>query len=182
MIRAKPATNIGGVLVRYLRPESPRMAALAAFMLAATATQLVAPLILRRFIDTAASGGRHLQLPVLWTLAGLFIASAIVTQLLQIGSTYFSAQLAWGSTNRLRKDLASHALHLDMSYHTATSPGDVIERVDGDVAQLANFFSQFVLQIVGGVLLLVGILVILVVAADWRIGAALAAVGLVAGL
>jgi ABC-type multidrug transport system fused ATPase/permease subunit len=170
------------VLARYLRPESPRLSALAAFLLAGTVAQLVSPLIIRRFIDTAAKGGRHVDLAVLWTLAGLFIAAAIVAQLLQIGSTYFSSQLAWGSTNRLRRDLATHALHLDMSYHTATSPGDVIERVDGDVAQLANFFSQFVLQIVGGVLLLAGIMVILFVAADWRIGASLVAVGLVAGL
>ena len=88
----------------------------------------------------------------LWTLAGFFIAAAITQQLLQIGATYFSAQLAWASTNRMRRDLATHVLYLDMSYHTATSPGDIIERVDGDVAALANFFSQFVLQIVGGVL------------------------------
>ena len=85
-------------------------------------------------------------------LAGVFIAAAIVTQLLQIGATYFSEQLAWAATNALRRDLATHTLGLDMSFHTATSPGDIIERVDGDVAALANFFSQFVLQIIGGAL------------------------------
>ncbi len=50
-----------------------------------------------------------------------------------------------------------------MSYHTATAPGDLIERVDGDVAALANFFSQFVLQILGGALTLVGIFAIVMI-------------------
>jgi len=151
-------------------------------MVAGIATQLVAPPIIGRFIDTAVKGGRHMSLAPLWTLAGLFIAAAITTQLLQIGATYFSAQLAWGATNRMRRDLATHVLHLDMSYHTATSPGDIIERVDGDVAALANFFSQFVLQILGGLLLLLGILVVLVVGVDWRVGVAMGAVAAVAGL
>src|SRR5580700_802676 len=181
--RSAPAsTTTGAILARYLRPEARRMAALAAFMVAGIATQLVSPPIIGRFIDTAVKGGRHSALAPLWTLAGLFIAAAITTQLLQIGATYFSAQLAWGATNRLRSDLAAHTLGLDMSFHTATSPGDIIERVDGDVAALANFFSQFVLQILGGLLLLLGILVVMVVGVDWRVGVAMGAVASVAGL
>jgi len=128
----------GAVLRRYVAPEAWRVAALAAFMLPGVATQLVGPAITRAFVDTAVNGGRHAPLSALWTLAGLFIATAITTQLLQIGATYSSAQLAWSATNRMRRDLATHVLYLDMSYHTATSPGDIIERVDGDVAALAT--------------------------------------------
>ena len=129
------------MLTRYLRPQAARMATLSAFMLAGVGAQLVSPQIVGRFIDTAVQGRAHGSLNILWLLASAFIAAAIATQLLQIGATYFSEQLAWGATNKLRGDLADHALHLDMSYHTATSPGDTIERVDGDVAALANFFS-----------------------------------------
>ena len=169
------------MLARYLRPQSKRLATLGVFLIVSTATQLVSPLIVRRFIDTAAKGGADVSLNLLWLLAGAFIAIAIVTQLLQIGAAYFSEQLAWGATNALRRDLADHTLGLDMSFHTATSPGDIIERVDGDVAALANFFSQFVLQIVGGALLLVGIFAVLL-RESWQIGAALGAVAVVAGL
>ncbi|HEY1426442.1 MAG TPA: ABC transporter ATP-binding protein, partial [Caulobacteraceae bacterium] len=129
----------------------------------------------------AVRGGPHASLDLLWMLAGVFIALAILTQLLQIGATYFSEQLAWAATNALRRDLATHTLGLDMSFHTATSPGDLIERVDGDVAALANFFSQFVLQIVGGGLLIIGVIAV-VTQQDWRIGGALAIVAVVAGL
>jgi ATP-binding cassette subfamily B protein len=167
-----------GVLARYLRPEGARLAALAIFLVLTTAAPLAAPQLLGRFIDMALHRG---PLIVLYELAGGFIGLAILGQLLQIGATYYSEQLAWAATNRLRSDLAAHTLHLDMSYHTATSPGDLIERVDGDVAALANFFSQFVLQILGGALTLVGIFAI-VMTQDWRIGAVLLAAGVAIGI
>jgi ATP-binding cassette subfamily B protein len=170
-----------GALRRYLQPEMRRLLALTAFLVLSVVTTLMSPLIVRQFIDSAAKGGAHVALTRLWFLASLFIAAAILAQLLQIGAAYFSEQLAWAATNRLRRDLATHCLHLDMEFHTATSPGDLIERVDGDVAALANFFSQFVLQIIGGVLLLLGILAVSI-HEDARIGGVLGVVAIVAGL
>jgi ABC-type branched-subunit amino acid transport system ATPase component len=169
------------VLAVYLRPEGRRLSALALFLVAGTAVQLASPLIIRAFIDTATQGGADASLERLWMLAGLFIVVTLLAQALQIGSTYFSEQLGWSATNRMRQDLAEHALRLDMAFHTAKSPGELIERVDGDVAALAAFFSQFILQIIGGALLLAGILVVLYLQ-DWRIGALLTGFAVVAGL
>ena len=169
------------VLAVYLRPEGRRLSALALFLVAGTAVQLASPQIIRAFIDTAAQGGPDASVERLWMLAGLFIAVTLLAQVLQIGSTYFSEQLGWSATNRMRQDLAEHALRLDMAFHTAKSPGELIERVDGDVAALAAFFSQFILQIIGGALLLAGILVVLYLQ-DWRIGVLLTGFAVVAGL
>ena len=169
------------VLAVYLRPEGRRLSALALFLVAGTAVQLASPLIIRAFINTATQGGADASLERLWMLAGLFIVVTLLAQALQIGSTYFSEQLGWSATNRMRQDLAEHALRLDMAFHTAKSPGELIERVDGDVAALAAFFSQFILQIIGGALLLAGILVVLYLQ-DWRIGALLTGFAVVAGL
>ena len=176
----KPADG-AAVLSVYLRPEGRKLSALAVFLVAGTAVQLASPQIIRAFIDTAADGGADASLERLWMLAGLFIAVTLLAQVLQIGSTYFSEQLGWSATNRMRQDLADHALRLDMAFHTAKSPGELIERVDGDVAALAAFFSQFILQIIGGALLLAGILVVLYLQ-DWRIGVLLTGFAVVAGL
>jgi ABC-type multidrug transport system fused ATPase/permease subunit len=67
--------------------------------------------------------------------------------------------------------MARHCLNLDMSYHNNVSPGELIERIDGDVAELSNFFSQFVIRVLGNLVLLIGILVALLLE-DWRIGLA----------
>jgi len=170
-----------GVLARYLRPEGARIAALGGFLVVGTALQLTSPQIVRRFVDAAVGSHGRAPLSALWLLAGLFIAAAVGAQILQIGSTYFSEQIAWAATNRMRRDLAAHALGLDMAFHSSRTPGELIERVDGDVAALANFFSQFILQIVGGGVLLAGILTVLILQ-DARVGGALLVFAILAGV
>ena len=36
-----------------------------------------------------------------------------------------------------RAELARHCIYLDMTFHNDTSPGKLIERIDGDVAELS---------------------------------------------
>lgn len=60
-----------------------------------------------------------------------------------------------------------------MSFHNAHTPGELLERIDGVVDRLANFFSEFLLQILTGVLLTLGVLILLF-REDWRVGFALA--------
>jgi ABC-type multidrug transport system fused ATPase/permease subunit len=160
-------SNAVNLLGTYLRDQKPRVAALAVLLLGGIALQLVGPLLLRAFIDGAVAGDgmRGLQL-----LAGLFIAASIVSQVASVAAAYFSEQVGWTATNLLRADLLRHCLRLDMPFHNARSPGEMIERVDGDITALANFFSQFVIRILGGLLLLIGVLVLLWVE-EPRVGA-----------
>ena len=51
-----------------------------------------------------------------------------------------------------------HCLRLDMSFHKAHAPGELIERLDGDVTALGNFFSQMVIRLFGNALLAMGVL------------------------
>src|SRR3712207_2615767 len=60
------------------------------------------------------------------------------------------------------------------SFHNVHTPGELIQRVDGDVGALTNFFSQFVIRILGNGLLLAGILGVLLWE-DWRLGLLLSA-------
>jgi ABC-type multidrug transport system fused ATPase/permease subunit len=87
--------------------------------------------------------------------------------------------VSWDATNALRIDLAAHVLRLDATFHTTHTQGDLIERVDGDVAMLARFFSRFVVYVVGNGLLMVGVLVLLFLV-DWRVGVVLSAFVMVA--
>ena len=55
----------------------------------------------------------------------------------------------------------------------------MVERVDGDTTALSNFFSEFVLQVIGSTFFLIGVL-IMVSREDWRVGAALTGFVLIA--
>jgi ATP-binding cassette subfamily B protein len=164
------------LLARYLGPQWLRAVWLALLILGGIALQLVNPQIVRRFIDTAQSGA---TLEGLLRIALAFIGVALAQQAVSVLATYSSENLGWITTNALREDLAQHCLSLDMTFHNAHTPGEMIERIDGDVTSLASFFSEFLLQLVANALLLTGVLAILFYE-DWRVGLALGAFALLA--
>jgi ABC-type multidrug transport system fused ATPase/permease subunit len=148
------------------------MAVVAACLLLATiGLQLANPLILRQFIDDAQRGEPAGTLSV---IAAVFLAVAILAQVVSVAETYVSQNLGWLATNRLRVDLALHCLRLDPAFHAAHTPGELIERIDGDVLALTNFFSRFVVYVLGNGLMILGVLV-LFWRVDWRVGAAMTA-------
>jgi len=154
------------LLSDYLRPQKGRVAGLVLLALVSIGLRLANPQIVRYFLDAAESGD---GLQRLFGAAGLFMGIALVRQVIQIGLTYYGETVAWSATNALRADLALHCLRLDMSFHKQYKPGELIERVDGDVNQLANFFSLLVVRLGGNLLLVLGVLVLLWVQ-DWRFG------------
>jgi ATP-binding cassette subfamily B protein len=162
--KAPPLKRYGALLGRYLRPQGRKVALMATLLLASIGLQLVVPQILRFFIDTAEAGG---TLDALLRAALFFLGAALVNQLLSAAATYYAADVGWTATNAMRADLARHTLGLDMSFHTARTPGELIERIDGDVTALSNFFSQFSVRVLGGALMLSGILVILWLENTW---------------
>jgi ATP-binding cassette subfamily B protein/ATP-binding cassette subfamily C protein len=104
---------------------------------------------------------------------------AVVDQGLAVAATYFSENVAWTATNALRLDLTVHCLKLDYSFHKAHTPGELIERIDGDVNTLPNFFSIFLINFLGNILLFTGALALLF-REDWRVGAGLSIFSLLA--
>ncbi|HZS90465.1 MAG TPA: ABC transporter ATP-binding protein [Chloroflexota bacterium] len=159
------------LLARYLRPYWPWMGLLAAILCATIGVRVAAPLVASRFIDRATSGGAPHDLMV---LALLTMGLALLGQGLAVAETYVAENVSWAATNALRADLVAHVLRLDATFHTAHTPGELIERVDGDVATLARFFSRFVVYVLGNGLLVVGMLGLLY-HVDWRIGLGLSA-------
>ena len=154
------------LLATYLRPQRARTLAMMALLVANIALKLINPQITRFFIDTALAGG---EMVILIRAALIFIAIAFSSQVLAVGATYFAEQVAWTATNALRTDLVEHSLGLDLSFHKTHTPGELIERIDGDVNMLSNFFSRFTINILGSGVMLAGVLALLF-REDWRIG------------
>ena len=163
---AVPGT-LFGMLRHYLRRRRGRVALLGVLLLAGSGAQSLNPLIVRHVLD-AALAGAALNTLVLWALA--FIASATAAQGISVLATYLSVRIGWQATNALRVDLLRHTVALDQRFHNAHTPGEMIERVDGDVTLLSNYFSEFVVQILGSVLVIVVLLVVILLQ-DWRVGA-----------
>lgn len=153
-----PLREYAGLLARYLIPQWPSMSALLILLLAGIAMQLVSPQLIRYFIDTAQGGhsGGHLMQAALW-----FIGLSVLTQIVRVLAAYIGENVGWTATNRLRSEVAAHCLKLDMSFHKKHTAGSIIERVDGDINALGNFFSNFVILLMSNLVLMAGILVLL---------------------
>ncbi len=152
------------LLVAYLSPQRPRVLLQGTLLLSSIGLELANPQIVRFFIDTAQHGG---PAGALTMAAVAFLAVALVQQVVALGAAYVGAVVGWEAANRLRVDLMGHCLGLDLPFHKRHTPGELIERIDGDVTLLANFFSQFTINILGNALLVAGILIIMARTNPW---------------
>jgi ATP-binding cassette, subfamily B, bacterial len=164
------------LLARYLRPNAFRVALLGVCLLSWIGLQLYIPQIVRSFIDLAALGGAMNDLA---RLSLIYLGLSILNQSLAGISVYLSANIGWSATNLLRADLFRHTLDLDMAYHKDRMPGEMIERIDGDVTSISSFFSQFVVRVSAAVLLTIGVLVMLW-RENWLVGLSLTAFTIIA--
>ena len=164
-----PFRQYTALLSQYLKPQWIRVTLLAIFMFTGIGLALLKPQFLRDALDTATEEGGQRNV----IIAGcVFFALGFLGQILTLVNTYLAQDIGWRATNWMRGDLAYHCLQLDMSFHHEHTPGEMVERVDGDTAALSNFFSEFIIQVVGSLLLLGGILIVITLE-DWRIGIAL---------
>lgn len=156
--RSTAMENYRAMFSKYVLPQHRLLTWLAVLLAVSILLQLVNPQIIRYFIDTAQGQG---SLNPLYAAAALFIGFSLIQQVISVCAAFFSENLGWSTTNNLRADLVRHCLSLDMSFHKTQTSGALIERVDGDVNALANFFSSFIIHLLGNVVLMLGILVLL---------------------
>lgn len=154
------------LLKAYLGPQWVSVSFLLVLMLIGIGLSLLGPRILGVFIDAVQVGASTQDL---LTYAAIFLGAAAVGQGVSLAVTYLSGTVGWRATNSLRADLTSHCMALDLAFHKAHTPGELIERIDGDVSMLAEFFSQMFVELVGNGLLGIGVLVALYIV-DWRVG------------
>ena len=177
---AGSSTRDPRALVRLLRPHARRWAALAVLVAASSLLLLAGPLVIRRIVDgatgDATTGG-------LQRLALLFLGIVVVGQIVEIVVVRAATVGAWRTTNQLRLDMTSHVLGLDHEFHRRHTPGELIQRVDGDVTSVSDLLGRVVPKALGAALLIAGMVVVVAVI-DWRVGIGMAvyvaaAVGLV---
>jgi len=154
------------------------VALLAALLTTSIALQLVNPQLVKRFIDGAVAGKPP---GALVPLAVVFIGVALLQQTVAVGATYLAETVGWTATNALRSKLTAHVLSLDMGFHKRHTSGELIERIDGDVNALSNFFSAMAIKVVGNGMLVLGIIVLLSIE-SLPVGLGVAVFTLVAGL
>ncbi|AJH03356.1 ABC transporter ATP-binding protein [Bacillus thuringiensis] len=105
------------------------------------------PIIVSIFIDSLDNSSYQSDFFI--SLAGIYLAMLFVKIIVETINSYISERLGWTISNKLRVNLVRHSIDLDFNFHKKYKTGEMIERVDGDVTFLSNFFSMFLVNIIG---------------------------------
>ena len=159
------ATSRWRALAALLRPDAWRWAWLGALVAAGSGLILTGPLIVRNIVDKATRGTTTGQLT---RLAVLFLIVAVATQLINMAVAWVATVTAWHTTNGIRIRLARHVLGLSHAFHRQHTPGELIQRVDGDVTSVSDFMGRVIPRAAGALFTMVGMIGVLIVV-DWRL-------------
>ena len=153
-----------------LRPDVWRWVGLAVLVAIGSALTITGPLVVRQIVDAATDGTTTAEIT---RLALIFLAIAVAAQFISVIVAWFATVAAWRTTNDLRLTMTRHVLGLDHEFHRTHTPGELIQRVDGDITSVSDFLSQVVTKAAGAAMLVGGMIVVLAVL-DWRLGLGMA--------
>lgn len=165
-----PSTSRGRALIALLRPDARRWVGLGVLLAVGSALSLAGPLVVREVVDRATNGAETAEIA---RLAVTFLVIAVAIQVIAVAVVRRATVVAWNTTNTLRLRITRHVLGLDHEFHRQHTPGELIQRVDGDVTSVSDFLGQVVPKAASAAMLVSGMLVVLSVL-DWRLGVGMA--------
>jgi ATP-binding cassette subfamily B protein len=153
-------------LYAFVLRERARVLGLLGFALATTALALAQPWLTQRIID---DGLLARDRAALFANAGLLLAAGLAAVALAGASRVFHTALSSRVLFALREDVYAHLLALPPGWHRRQRTGDLLARLDGDVAELQRFSVDTLFAALSSALGLAGALALM-----WRIDARLA--------
>ncbi len=167
---AEVEVTVGTVLRDALRGHGRALALTSALLVLGAVLTLAEPWIVSRFIAAVIRGaGNDTLLQLIVLLLVVAISGRVVVGL----AGYTAEGVAWDGGNAMRVRLTRHVLGLDFTFHNRHPPGELVDRVDGDVVKVGRLASTMVL-IFTNTLVVIGIMVGLVIV-DVRVGLAVCA-------
>jgi ATP-binding cassette subfamily B protein/subfamily B ATP-binding cassette protein MsbA len=165
------ATQSGVVLRRllvYLRPFAKELVFVLGLVLVSAATQALGPYLIGRAIDGAigAGDGPALDRTMLMLLV-VYVAGAVASraQFIAIGS------IGQRTLAQMRTEIFSTVQRLSLRFFDRQPAGDLMSRLVNDTDVLNQLFSQGLVQILGSIFGLAGILIAML-ALNWQLALA----------
>jgi ABC-type multidrug transport system fused ATPase/permease subunit len=144
----------------YLRPYQPRLWAAFGLMLADTALSLLTPYLIKIAIDQAI-GNRDLPLLI---QVSVYTALAFVALFgANMGQSYLLGWVGQRALADMHADLFQHLHQLSLSYYDTHIVGVTVSRVINDVETISDLLTQGLIQLLGDLFILVGIVAVMLV-------------------
>ena len=152
-------------LYSFVRPHRLAIAGLLGLSVCASALVLVQPWLTKLLID---DGLLARNFPMLVLVAGLMIVAGLLGTALSGINRYLHTRLSGRMLFALRDDLYRHLQTLSPSFYGQRRIGDLMSRLDGDVAEIQRFAVDSLFSAVSSVIGLVVALAMLVTL-SWKL-------------
>jgi len=140
-------------LFSFVLPQSRQVVVILLLSLSATSLVLIQPYLTKILIDDGLLAGNFDTLIVL--ALAIFIVGVVSTGLAGL-NRYLHTRLSGNVLFRLRESVYRHLQTLSPAFYSRHRTGDILSRLDGDVAELQRFVVDGLFAAVTGVFGLVG--------------------------
>ncbi|HVO48411.1 MAG TPA: ABC transporter ATP-binding protein [Steroidobacteraceae bacterium] len=156
----------------YVRRQLPALSVVLLLTLISSALAIALPYLSKLIIDR---GLLARNFPLLVELCLTVVALAALSFLIGGFTRWLYVRASGRMLFALRENVYAHLLSLPPSFFRKRPTGDLVTRLDGDVAEIQRFSTDTLLAFVNGVLLLAGAAIIMV-AMSWQLALVAAAV------
>ncbi len=167
MTRSNPARERPNLrrAARYLLPYRWQLAAVLLISLTGTALSLYLPLLSRDLVDDALLGQ---DMAALVRIVSLFLAIPLVSFVLNVISGMIYTKLSANVLFDMRVDVYAHLQRLSPRFFAARPLGDIVSRLNSDIAEIQRILAERALAWVTSSVYLLGTVAMLVYL-DWRL-------------
>lgn len=156
-------------LYGFVRPHRRAIGLLLGLSLGASLLALAQPWLVKTLID---EGLLAKDYQTLWHMAAIMIAAGLLGTVLAGVNRYLHTRLSGRILFALRDDLYRHLQQLSPTFYGRRRIGDILSRLDGDVAEIQRFAVDSLFSAVSAVIGLVGGW--WVIQGTWQLGALIA--------
>ncbi|MES3707059.1 ABC transporter ATP-binding protein [Pseudomonas putida] len=157
-------------LYGFVRPHRRAIGLLLGLSLGASLLALAQPWLVKTLID---DGLLAKDYQTLWHMAAIMIGAGLVGTVLAGINRYLHTRLSGRILFALRDDLYRHLQQLSPTFYGRRRTGDILSRLDGDVAEIQRFAVDSLFSAVSAVIGLVGA-VALMLMLSWQLSLLLA--------
>jgi ATP-binding cassette subfamily B protein len=158
-------------LFGFVRPRGGALLALLALSVTTSLLVLVQPYLTKLLIDDGLVARRF---DTVLLLVGLIFCVGLVATLLSGANRYFYTRLSGHILFDLRESVYRHLQTLSPAFYTRNRGGDILTRLDGDVAEIQRFAVDSLFAAVSALLGLVGTLAFMLLL-SWQLSLVLLA-------
>jgi len=144
--------------VEFLRPAAPQLLLVMLLSLGAVAAGLAQPYLTKRLIDEGLLAGRH---DVVWEVALAMVALALLAFVLGATTRLVYVATSARILHSVREALFAHLLSLSPDFFVTMRQGDIMVRLDSDIAEIQRFAVDLLLSALNNAAMLVGALILL---------------------